>query len=122
MLHDILVKLSIAAPIIWFAFFVSKLRSETQRLQQEYAHKTALSQSYMSFKKQITELKDQDDELIKKLLDATIDTVSYNASQTLDGKHGDKLPIQNLAEKIVDKATNIGEKLLEKCIIPSETK
>ena len=31
----------------------------------------------------------------------TIDAIAYNASETLDGKHGDNMPAQELIEKLV---------------------
>ena len=72
------------------------------RLQQEYAHKEALAKSYQGFKKQIEGLgNDKDDILLKQLLQAAIEGVSFNASGTLDGKHADKVPIIDDAEGLV---------------------
>lgn len=89
---NILYKLPIILPVIWLTIFASKRRSEALRLQQEYSHKEALAKSYQNFKVQIEALNDSDPQLMKKLLNAAIDAVSMNASDTLDGKHGDKLP------------------------------
>jgi hypothetical protein len=84
------------APIVWLAFYATKRRSEAQRLQQEYAHKEALAKSYNSYKKQIVELGEKDDALLKELISKAIDAISHNASATLDGKHGDKMPAQEV--------------------------
>ena len=93
-------KLPIALPIIWLAITSSKRRSEAQRLQQEYAHKEAVAKSYESFKRQIQDLNEEDNELMKDLLNTAIKAIAFNASDTLDNKHGDKVPLQELIEKI----------------------
>lgn len=94
-------KLPIVGAAIWLALFSSRRRSEVQRLQQEYAHKESFARSYNSFKKQIEELGDEDNEMLKSLIVKAVDSIAYNASATLDGKHGDKAPAQELAEKLL---------------------
>ena len=42
-------------------------------------------------------------ELLKVLIQETIETISFNASKTLDGKHGEKMPIQEIVEMSVNK-------------------
>lgn len=93
-LKSFVYKLPFYGPAVWLAYYATKRRSECQRLQQEYAHKEALAKSYDSYKKQIEELGIDDDSLMKSLLERAIDAVSYNASRTLDGKHGDSMPSQ----------------------------
>lgn len=93
------VKLPVFGPLIWFAYYASKRRSEFQRLQQEYGHKEALARSYESFKKQAEALGDQGHILLKNLLSSAISAIAYNASQTLDGKHGDSMPTEKILEK-----------------------
>ena len=93
LLSNILYKLPIVLPVLWLTLFASNRRGETQRLQQEYAHKEALAKSYQNFKMQIEALDQSDPELMKKLLSSAIDAVSKNASDTLDKKHGDKSPM-----------------------------
>ncbi len=100
--NNFLFKLPFLLPVLWLAIFASKRRSEAQRLQQEYAHKEALAKSYQSFKKQIDELGEKDSQLLKQLLESAIKAISYNASITLDGKHGDKVPVQSAIENVVD--------------------
>ncbi len=93
-LKTIAYKIPFFAPIVWLAFYATKRRSEAQRLQQEYAHKEALAKSYNSYKKQISEFAEKDDELLRELIRKAIEAVSHNASSTLDGKHGDNMPAQ----------------------------
>lgn len=92
LLPNILYKLPLLIPVLWLALFASKRRSESLRLQQEYAHKEALAKSYQNFKVQIEALDQEEPELMTKLLSAAIEAVAKNASDTLDKKHGDKTP------------------------------
>lgn len=100
-------KLPIFGSLLWLAIFASKRRSEDRRLQQEYAHKEALAKSYYSFKQQIDALSSGSEDLSQKLLDKTIEALALNASSTLDGKHGDKIPAVELTEKAIDKFADI---------------
>lgn len=101
-LKSVVNKIPFYAPILWLAFYASKRRSEYQRLQQEYAHKEALAKSYDNYKKQIEELDEKDLVMQKTFIMKAIDAIAYNASNTLDGKHGDKMPAQDVIEKVMD--------------------
>ncbi len=101
--NNLIFKLPILLPLLWLAVFASKRRSEDRRLQQEYAHKEAIAKSYESFKQQIEALKEQDERLKKMLLEKAIAAISFNASTTLDGKHGDKMPLLETVDKLVEK-------------------
>jgi len=96
----LLYKAPFIIPVIWLALFSSTRRSQYERLQQEYAHKEALATSYESYKKQLQDLKGDTDALQRELISKAIDAVAYNASVTLDGKHQEKLPTQQLLEKL----------------------
>lgn len=106
LLKSLIYKLPFYGPILWLAFYASKRRSEYQRLQQEYAHKEALAKSYQSYKQQIEALKDDNDEMLKGLLTKSIETIAYNVSETLDKKHGDKMPIQEILENTTNGVRN----------------
>jgi hypothetical protein len=108
-LKGLVYKLPFYGPVIWFAYTASKRRSESQRLQQEYAHKEALAKSYDSYKKQLQELDGEDKDMQKEFIRKAIDAIAYNASQTLDGKHGDNHPVTDLAGKLFDTLNKISE-------------
>ena len=88
-------------PAIWLAIYASKRRSESRALEEEYAHKEAMAKSYSSYKKQIEELEQQNQELMEKLMSKTIDTIAENPSKVLDKKHGDSTPIMDTVEKLI---------------------
>lgn len=106
-LRSLAYKLPFYGPAVWLAYYASKRRSEFQRLQQEYAHKEALAKSYDSFKKQVEALGAEDNSLMAALLGKAIDAISHNASQSLDGNHGDKMPLHEAIEKAVDRLAEI---------------
>lgn len=106
-LDKILFKLPIVIPILWATLTVSKRRSEMQRLAEEYAHKEALAQSYQGFKKQIAELGKADDPLVRNLLEVILKAISINAAKTLEGKHGEKMPVQEVIEETL--RTSLGK-------------
>ena len=103
-------KLPFYIPLVWLAYFSSKRRSEFQRLQQEYAHKEALAKSYDSYRRQIDELGSEGDELRRDLLAKSVDAIAFNASSSLDGKHGDKIPLQEAVEQAVAVAMKIAKR------------
>lgn len=103
MLRNLIHNIPIMLPVIWLAIFSSKRRSEYQRLHQEYAHKEAIAKSYESFRKQISQLENDKHELTQELLSTAIEALKFNASTTLDKKHGDKLPLQEIVETVARK-------------------
>jgi flagellar motility protein MotE (MotC chaperone) len=103
-------KLPFYAPLVWLAYVASKRRSEFQRLEQEYAHKESLAKSYDSYKKQIDELGGGNDQLMRDLLAKAVDAIAFNASVSLDGRHGDKIPLQEALEKAMEKVAEIAIK------------
>lgn len=108
-LKSVVNKVPFYAPILWLAFYASKRRSEYQRLQQEYAHKEALAKSYDNYKKQIEQLDAKDIEMQKAFIVKAIDAIAYNASVTLDGKHGDKMPALEMVEKTVEEISKMSK-------------
>jgi len=100
-------KIPFYGAVIWLAHVASKRRSENQRLQQEYAHKEALAKSYDSYKTQLELLGDEDKTMQKEFIMKAIDAIAFNASQTLDGMHGDNHPTFDLVGKVLDTVTEI---------------
>lgn len=100
----LLFKLPLVIPVLWATLTVSKRRSEMHRLAEEYAHKEALAQSYEGFKKQISDLNKDDSQLIQNLLEVILKAISLNAATTLEGRHGEKTPIQEVIETAIKNA------------------
>jgi hypothetical protein len=111
-LKSMLLKFPFVAPLIWLAVFASIRRSQYERLQQEYAHKEAFAKSYESYKKQLeTLLKAEGETLQRELISKAIEAIAYNASQTLDGKYRDKMPLEHALDVL---ASEKGQSILER--------
>lgn len=83
-------KFVISLPVIWFAVFCSNRRKEAARLYQEYAHKVAVTSSYASYKDQIQNLNEENQELLIKLMSSAIDIISKNPSDFMDKTQNNK--------------------------------
>lgn len=105
------IKIPFFAAFIWLAYFASSRRSEFQRLQQEYAHKEVIANSYESYRRQVDSLGVEAGELARNLLEKAIQAIAFNASETLDKKHGDKMPAHTAIDKIVDIAETLSKKI-----------
>ena len=83
-LFSLIGKFVISLPIIWLAVFCLNRRKEAARLYQEYAHKVAVTSSYASYKDQIQNLNEENQELLIKLMSSAIDIISKNPSDFMD--------------------------------------
>lgn len=111
---DLLVKrlfqiLPFEAPVLWYAYFSTCRVKEHLRLHEEYLHKWAVATSYSGLKKQAEELSDDDDNLVLKLLNNTVDVNSTNPSAIIDVKVKDQ-PILALIDHLncADKDSVLG--------------
>ena len=91
----------VALPLIWLAVFSSRRRNELIRLEQEYVHKYAMTMSFEGFKEQISKLGKDGQEMEAKLLEATIDVVSRNASVTLDKNRDESTPLKYVVDELL---------------------
>ncbi|UTJ05237.1 hypothetical protein [Arcobacter roscoffensis] len=93
--------LPLVSPIVWFAWYASKRRNEYHVLMQEYAHKEAFTMSYSSFKKQLNELGEKDEELMKQLLKKSLEITSRNPVDFFEKGHNS--PAEETYAKINNK-------------------
>ena len=110
LLGNFAVKMPFIIPALWLVIFISRRRSEAERLSQEYAHKEVLAKSYDSYKQQIEKLSKEDqEELLPVLMEGMIKAISLNPAETLDKKHQSDSPVsevlknKNFIDSIVDK-------------------
>lgn len=97
LLGNFSVKLPFILPALWLVIFISKRRSEAERLTQEYAHKESLAKSYDSYKQQIEKLSEENQkELLPVLMENMIKAIALNPAETLDKKHQSDSPISEI--------------------------
>ncbi|QCD51959.1 hypothetical protein [Campylobacter sp. RM16192] len=103
-LFGFLSKITISLPFIWLAIFCTNRRKEAMRLTQEYAHKVAVTSSYASYKEQIENLKEENPELMPKLMSSTIDIISKNPVDFMDKmpKDNKDISLEDMMKKIKD--------------------
>lgn len=111
LISNLLHKLAWLVPLVWLALFSGSRRSESNSLEQEYAHKEAMSLSYENFRKQAEDLEEDEGPLQKRLLEAAIDTIAHNPAQALDKKHDEPTPAGKVVEPFANLATAIIEKI-----------
>ncbi|WP_226422240.1 hypothetical protein [Vibrio sp. E14] len=108
-LYDLGKRLMVFGPLIWLALFASKQQAQNKRLEQEYAHKEAVTKTFVGHQRQIEKLAESDekDSLLVQLAQTTINTIDFNPSSTLEKSNPKKdLPaseLLDLAKKAVDK-------------------
>ena len=110
LLGNFAVKLPFIIPVLWLVIFVSKRRSEAERLTQEYAHKESLAKSYDSYKQQIEKLADDNQkELLPILMENMIKAIALNPAETLDKKHQSDSPMSEILKdkSFIDKIKDI---------------
>jgi hypothetical protein len=105
LLGNFAVKIPFIIPALWLVIFMSRRRSEAERLSQEYVHKEVLAKSYDSYKQQIEKLSKEDQkELLPVLMEGMIRAISLNPAETLDKKHQSDSPISEVLKdnKFID--------------------
>jgi len=113
MLFGFLSKITISFPIIWLAIFCANRRKEAMRLSGEYAHKVAVASSYASYKEQIENLKDENPELLPKLMSSTIEIIAKNPIDFMDktSKDNKDISLEDMMKKIKDLPNEVKDML-----------
>lgn len=105
LLGNFAVKMPFIVPALWLVIFMSRRRSEAERLSQEYVHKEVLAKSYDSYKQQIEKLSKEDQKgLLPVLMEGMIRAISLNPAETLDKKHQSDSPFSEILKdnKFID--------------------
>lgn len=84
----------IYGPGIWLVIIALRKLNQYNRLEQEYAHKETLANTYVGFSREVEKLPESDASkaLREELLKSAIASSSYNPSSTLDGAAHDERP------------------------------
>lgn len=100
LINSIVLRLPIAALLVWLAIFCAKRRSESQMLLHEYTHKEAFASSYSSYKDQIEGLREEKDTLLTELLHKAIAVMARNPTSVLNTKHSSDLPAEEITKLV----------------------
>ena len=97
-----LVRLPFAIPIVWLAIYAGRRHTQALRLEEDYAHKEALSKSFEGYKTQIVDIEEdlEDKEATLNLIERTLEALSLHPGRIYQGKHEDISPAHSLASII----------------------
>lgn len=115
LLAFISINLTYTIPCLLLAIYASKKASENRRLGQEYLHKETLATAYDSYKKQIENLVDNEEnkeKLLEGLLELSLRALEFNPATTLDNKNKHN-HINNPFMSVFDKIFKKVEKKIE---------
>jgi len=98
-LQYFLVRLPFAIPIVWLAIYAGRRHSQALRLEEDYAHKEALSKSFEGYKTQLMDIEEgsEDKEATLNLIERTLEALSLHPGRIYQGKHDDISPVHSLA-------------------------
>ena len=85
------------SPLVWFSVFSSKQYRQNKRLQQEYAHKKIMAQTYQGYKEEFEQTGDQ--RIIDELHKVIIESVAKNPSEVMDKGNANDHPYSSLLKK-----------------------
>ncbi|AQU84906.1 MULTISPECIES: hypothetical protein [unclassified Halomonas] len=88
---------------VWLGLFASKKSSHASRIEEFYAQKQTLAESYEGYKGEIARMSDNTSEL-EKLMAINLVSISQDSSQIFDGVRKEKhLPLEIFTERLLDK-------------------
>jgi len=93
-----LIRLPFAVPIVWLAIYAGRRHSQALRLEEDYAHKEALSKSFEGYKAQLIDIEESSDEkeATLNLIERTLEALSLHPGRIYQGKHEDISPTNSL--------------------------
>lgn len=100
---ELLRRVLFTGPFVWLAYYQARKTNQYFRLEQEYAHKTVVSRSFEGYKSQVLELyKDNpsSQEMLRKLLGGSIETIAKNPAEVLDNAKGSSHPLEDVKDNI----------------------
>lgn len=94
-----LIRLPFAIPIVWLAIYAGRRHSQALRLEEDYAHKEALSKSFEGYKTQLIDIEEgsEDKEATLNLIERTLEALSLHPGRIYQGRHEDISPAHSLA-------------------------
>lgn len=104
-IHSFISRITILLPLAWSILFLGKRINEDKKLEQTYLHKTVIAKSLANYIDYVDEkLYDTESrEIVKKLFDISVDSLGLNPALLLEKSTAEKIPMEELISKIIDK-------------------
>ena len=104
--YELISKMAILFPLVWAVLFLGKRIHEDKKIEQTYLHKMVVARSLSNYLDYIDEKLNNDEnakEITKKLFEISIDSLGLNPALLLDKSTAEKIPMEELLSKIIDK-------------------
>lgn len=101
-LVHLLARLPFAAPLVWLGIYASARHGQALRLEEEYAHKEAISRSFEGYKKQLLELESESEEIkgTIELVNQVIAALALHPGRVYDGAQPPLSPLDAVLAKL----------------------
>jgi len=90
----VLLRIPFLLPIIWLAIYSANKQNQALRLEEEYAHKEAISKSFEGYKTQLLEIEsDSASTAAEQLVNRTLEALARHPGRIYDAKREDVSPL-----------------------------
>ena len=105
-IYELISRMAILFPLVWAVLFLGKRIHEDKKIEQTYLHKMVVARSLSNYLDYIDEKLNNNEnskEITKKLFEISIDSLGLNPALLLDKATAEKIPMEELLSKIIDK-------------------
>ncbi|MBV2123413.1 MAG: hypothetical protein KUF74_18370 [Candidatus Thiodiazotropha sp. (ex Ctena orbiculata)] len=95
---DLFVKIALVSPFVWLAWMSVKQYGYLSRIREDYAYKYASAMAFEGYKKHAIEI---DPELLKKLLNVSVDNLSQNPIRLFNTKDNHASPVNEILRETI---------------------
>lgn len=95
----VLMRLPFLVPVVWLAIYAAHRHNQALRLEEEYAHKEAISKSFEGYKNQLLEIEaDTNSSAAEHLVNRTLEALGRHPGRIYDAKREDVSPLSSVTE------------------------
>ena len=91
-------RLALMSPFVWLGWFSAKQYGYTSRIREDYSYKEASAMSFEGYKREANEV---DEEMLKKLLEQSINNLGDNPIRIYNGHDNHPSPTHELFDSII---------------------
>ena len=105
-IYELISRIAILFPLVWAVLFLGKRIHEDKKIEQTYLHKMVVARSLSNYLDYMNKKLNNDEnskEITKKLFEISIDSLGLNPALLLDKSTAEKIPMEELLSKIIDK-------------------
>lgn len=103
-IYAVLAKILILMPMIWGLVFLSRRIFDDKKLEQTYRHKEVVSRSYLNYLEFMKYQYIDNDSVRLALSKIAVESLGLNPALLLDKSTAEKIPMEELLIKLMDKA------------------